>query len=47
MTVDKVLKRGAFLIALYLVVYNASKAGTLITSGSKGGVSVIKAFQGR
>jgi len=47
MNISKGLKMGAGLIALYLVVYNASKAGTLITSGSKGGVDVIKAFQGR
>lgn len=47
MRFDTTLKRGALLIALYLVVYNASKAGTLITSGSKGTVDVVKAFQGR
>jgi hypothetical protein len=44
---SKTLRYSAYLIGLYLVVYNASKAGTLLTSGSKGGVSVIKAFQGR
>ncbi|NUP79755.1 MAG: hypothetical protein HOV96_19640 [Nonomuraea sp.] len=47
MKFDTALKRGAFLIALYLVVYNASKAGTLFTAGSKGTVDVVKAFQGR
>lgn len=47
MKFDTTLKRGAFLIALYLVIYNASKAGTLLTAGSKGGVDIVKAFQGR
>jgi hypothetical protein len=47
MSFDKALKRGALLIGLYLVVYNASKAGTLFTSGAKGTVDVVKAFQGR
>lgn len=47
MNITKDLKIGAGLIALYLLVYYASGAGKLITSGSKGGVDVIKAFQGR
>ncbi|NUO44675.1 MAG: hypothetical protein HOV82_21905 [Streptomyces sp.] len=40
-------KYGAGLIALYLVVYNASKGGILLKEGAAGGVKVIKAFQGR
>lgn len=47
MNISKGLKMGATLIGLYLVIYNASKAGTLLTSGSKGTVSIVKAFQGR
>lgn len=40
-------KYTAGLIALYLVVYNASKAGTLLTTGSKGAGVVIRDLQGR
>jgi hypothetical protein len=40
-------KYGAGLIALYLVVYNASKAGILFKEGANGGVKIVKAFQGR
>ena len=43
----KFLVYGAGLIALYLVVENATGAGKLLSSGSSGGVSVIKALQGR
>jgi hypothetical protein len=34
-------------IALYLVVVHASGAGTLISSSTTGGASLVKAFQGR
>lgn len=37
----------AGLIALYLVVYNASKAGILMKEGAAGGSKVIKTLQGR
>lgn len=40
-------KYGAGLIALYLVVANGSKAGRVIRSGANGGVSFVKALQGR
>lgn len=40
-------KYGAVLIAVYLVVYNGSKAGTVLTKGASGGRDLIKAFQGR
>lgn len=40
-------KYGAGLIALYLIVYNGSKAGIVMKEGAAGGVKVIKAFQGR
>lgn len=41
------LKYGAGLIALYLIVYNGSKSGTVLSEGAKGSGVVIKAFQGR
>jgi hypothetical protein len=41
------LALSAGLIALYLLVKNSSGAGTLIKGGSAGGVSFVKAFQGR
>ncbi len=34
-------------IALYLVVTHATGAGTLISDTTKGGASVVSAFQGR
>ncbi len=40
-------KYGAGLIALYLVVANGTKAGRAFRSGAAGGVSLVKAFQGR
>ena len=46
-TFRKGMGYGAGLIALYLGVYYASGAGTLITDGTNGGVGLIKAFQGR
>ena len=41
------LKWGAGLIALYLGVRYATGAGTLLKNGANGGVSIVKAFQGR
>lgn len=41
------MKYTASLIALYLVVYNASKAGILFKEGASGGSKVIKTLQGR
>lgn len=43
----KALTYGAVLIGVYLAVYYASGSGTVISTGTKGAVSVIKAFQGR
>lgn len=40
-------KYGAGLIALYIVVANGSKAGRAFNAGAKGGVSFVKALQGR
>lgn len=37
----------AGLIALYLVVYNASKGGILLKEGANGGQKIIKTLQGR
>jgi hypothetical protein len=41
------LKYGAGLIALYLVVYYYTGAGTLLTDASKGGTNLVQAFQAR
>lgn len=38
---------GAGLIALYLVVYNASGSGKVITDGANGLTNVVKGLQGR
>lgn len=35
------------LIALYLVVYNGTKAGTVVKAGAAGSSQVIKTLQGR
>jgi hypothetical protein len=43
----KALTYGAGLIGLYLLVNSASGSGSLLKNGAAGGVSVIKAFQGR
>lgn len=40
-------KYAASLIALYLVVYNGTKAGKLLTDGAKGAGVIIKDLQGR
>jgi hypothetical protein len=41
------LKYGAGLIALYLIVYNGSRSGTVFREGAKGVGGVVKSFQGR
>ncbi|MBM7510044.1 hypothetical protein JOE61_003858 [Nocardioides salarius] len=41
------LKYGAGLLAIYLIVYNGSKSGTVLTKGAAGSAQIIKAFQGR
>ena len=41
------MKYGAGLIALYVVVANGTKFGTAVRAGAAGGVSLVKAFQGR
>jgi hypothetical protein len=43
----KIAKWGAGLIALYLVVEHYTGAGSLLSNGSSGGATVIKALQGR
>lgn len=43
----KALVIGGGLIALFLLVNNATGSGTLITDGTTGATGVIKAFQGR
>lgn len=43
----KVLKIGGSLIALYLIVANATGFGKDVSSSASGGVSLVKAFQGR
>lgn len=44
---SKLLKYTAALIATYLVVANATKAGTLLKSGSSAYNSAVKTLQGR
>lgn len=41
------LKYGAGLIGLYLVVSKGTNAGRAMKDGASGGVSIIKALQGR
>lgn len=41
------LKYAAALVAVYLIVYNGSKSGTVLSKGASGGAQIIKAFQGR
>jgi len=43
----KALVIGGALIAVYLVVVNATGSGTVIKDSTSGATSVIKAFQGR
>lgn len=40
-------KWGAGLIALYIIVYNASKSGIVMKEGAAGSSKVIKTLQGR
>jgi len=40
-------KYGAVLIGIYLAVAHGTSSGRLVSSGSKGGATIIKAFQGR
>ena len=42
-----VLRYSAILIGVYLGVYYATGAGTLLDKGSQGAGNVIRAFQGR
>lgn len=43
----KALTYASGLIALYLLVYNATNAGNLINAGATGGSALVKTFQGR
>ena len=43
----KSLSYGTGLIALYLVVYNASGSGRVFTAGANGLTTVVKGLQGR
>lgn len=43
----KIALYSASLIALYLGVYYYTGSGQLLTDGTQGATSVIKAFQGR
>ena len=44
---NKFVKYGAPLIAIYLAVAYASGTGRVISTGTTGGANIIKAFQGR
>jgi hypothetical protein len=44
---NRVIKTGAALIGLYLVVQYATGFGKSVQAASSGSASVIKAFQGR
>lgn len=44
---QKYLRYGAGLIALYIIVYNGSKAGQVFKDGASGVSSVAKTLQGR
>lgn len=44
---NRVIKTGAGLIALYLVVFYATGFGKSAGAAASGSASVIKAFQGR
>lgn len=41
------LKYAAALIGVYLIVYNGSKSGTVLSKGAAGGSQIIKTLQGR
>lgn len=45
--IRQLAKYGAGLIALYIVVYNASGAGSLLSNGAKGVQGITKTLQGR
>jgi hypothetical protein len=45
--IRKLAGYGVGLIALYIVVANASNSGTVITSGAQGLSTVTKTLQGR
>lgn len=45
--IRQLAKYGAGLIALYIVVYNASGAGSLLTKGATGVQGITKTLQGR
>ncbi len=45
--IRQTLKYGTGLIALYIVVANASKMGTVIKAGSSGAIGLTKTLQGR
>jgi hypothetical protein len=45
--IRQLAKYGAGLIALYIVVANGSKFGTVISAGSKGVSDVSRTLQGR
>jgi hypothetical protein len=44
---QKFVKYGATLIAIYLAVAYASGTGRVISTGATGSANIIKAFQGR
>ena len=44
---NKGLKYGAGLIALYLIVKNGKNFNTAVTGGAKGAGTLVQAFQGR
>ena len=44
---QKYLRYGAGLIALYIVVYNGSKAGQVFKDGAAGAGGLVRTFQGR
>lgn len=43
----RTIELGFGAIVTYLVLYNASGAGTLLDKGGTAGVGLVKAFQGR
>lgn len=45
--IRQLAKYGAGLVALYIVVYNASGAGSLLTRGAAGIQGVTRTLQGR
>jgi hypothetical protein len=47
MTTRKLLTGGGLLIGLYLAVAYATGTGRVIDASTRGGVGIIRAFQGR